>query len=299
MALHAIPPEILRDLLLNIEGEITPACPFAFLLTEPGDADIGPHRGWLEEHDLLAEPPEQDGRLALTPTLRRSLDILARPVRRILVAEVSPEGARRSVHVSDGVEAVVAMFDPQNCQLSDPLDLKAFTAGLVKIIGPPKAKFVPKPIQVHPALLQLLGVALAEGKGQGEPAAMPLSRESCAARLGQVLEDPAAGEMLLDQMIADRILSAEDGAVDIHPAFRPWHEAFTSGHVLEIQRVEFPEGRLQDAQPPVRAYFWGPAGERCLLWPAGGEAGAMLLARPTGKELKSFVGFLVGYAETS
>jgi hypothetical protein len=304
MALHEIPAEVLRVLLLNIDGEITAACPYAFLLTEPGEASLDPHRAWLDEHGLLDAPPEQDGRLALIPSLRRSLEIVARPIRRIIAAEVTPESAHRSVHVSDGAEAVVAMFDQRSCRLSDPLDLKSFTDGLVTIVGPSKAKSAPKPIQIHPALLQLLGVALAEGAGGSEnglepttEAAMPLSRQGCAARLGQLLEDRTQGEELLESLIADQILSADNGAVDIHPEFRPWHEAITSGHVLEIQRLEYPGGRVQDAQPPVRAYFLGPAGKRRLIWPAGDEDGEVLLTRPTAKELKSFVGYLVGYAE--
>jgi hypothetical protein len=85
--------------------------------------------------------------------------------------------------------------------------------------------------------------------------------------------------------------------VDMHPAFRPWHAAITSGYILEIQRLEYPEGRLQDAQQPVRAYFWGPPGERCLLWPAGDQTGEILLSRPTAKDLKTVVGYMVGYAE--
>jgi len=107
MALHEIPAETLRDLLLNIDGEISPACPYTFLLGETQEASLDPHRAWLKAHGLLDTPPEQDGRLALLPSLRRSLDIVARPIRRILVGEVSPQGTRRAVHVSDGAEVVV------------------------------------------------------------------------------------------------------------------------------------------------------------------------------------------------
>jgi hypothetical protein len=311
MALHEIPAETLRDLLLNIDGEISPACPYAFLLGETQEASLDPHRAWLKEHGLLDTPPEQDGRLALLPSLRRSLDIVARPIRRILVGEVSPQGTRRAVHVSDGAEVVVAMFDQQECLLSDPVDLQAFRAGLVKAIGPAKGKSAPKPVQLDPAALRLLGAMAAFVPGESgdasagtsnseeapTPASWPLPRADCVTRLTALVEDAAQGEEILESLIADRILAAEDGTVDVHPAFRPWHEVLSSGHFLEIQRVEFPQSQLQDVQPPIQAYFCGPAGERCLIWPTEDESGEVLLARPTAKDLKSLVGYLVGYLD--
>ena len=311
MALHEIPAETLRDLLLNIDGEISPACPYTFLLGETQEASLDPHRAWLKAHGLLDTPPEQDGRLALLPSLRRSLDIVARPIRRILVGEVSPQGTRRAVHVSDGAEVVVAMFDQQECLLSDPVDLKAFRAGLVNAIGPAKGKSAPKPVQLHPAALRLLGAMAASvpaesgdgsaGAGSSEvaskPAVWPVLRADCATRLTALVEDAAQGEEILESLIADRILAAADGTVDIHPAFRAWHEFVNSGHFLEIQRLEFPQSQLQDIQPPIRAYFCGLPGERCLIWPAEDETGEILLSRPTAKDLKTLVGYLVGYID--
>jgi len=311
MALHEIPAETLRDLLLNIDGEISSACPYAFLLGEPQEASLDSHRTWLEEHGLLDSPPEQDGHLALLPSLRRALDIVARPIRRILIGEVNPQGARRAVHVSDGAEVVVAMFDQQQCLLSDPADLETFRAGLVKVIGPAKAKFSPKPVQLHPAALRLLGAMAASVPAESgddsdrasssaeapTPAAWPLPRKDCVNRLTALVEDAAQGEEILESLVADRILAAEDGNVDIHPAFRPWHELLSSGHFLEIQRLEFPQSQLQDVQRPIRAYFCGPPGERCLIWPTEDESGEVLVSRPTAKDLKSFVGYLVGYID--
>jgi hypothetical protein len=308
MALHEIPAEILRDVLLNIDGEISAACPYAFLLTESGEASLEPHRKWLEEQGLLDTAADQDGRLALIPSLRRALDIVARPIRRILVGEVTPQATRRAVYVSDGAEVVVAMFDQERCLLSDPADLKEFRSALVTAIGPAKGKSVPTPLVLPPAVLRLLGAVSGSGSigsddGAGLAAAKPalagwpMSRSDLEARLGSLLEDKGAGAEAVKGLIADQILAATDGMVDLHPSFRPWHEAITSGHALEIQRLEYPQGGLQDAQPPVRAYFWGPVGERCLMWPAGDETGEILLSRPTARDLKTVVGYLVGYAE--
>jgi hypothetical protein len=311
MALHEIPAETLRDLLLNIDGEISPACPYAFLLGDTQVAPLDPHRAWLKEHGLLDSPPEQDGRLALLPSLRRSLDIVARPIRRILVAEVSPRGARRAVHVSDGAEVVVAMFDQQGCQLSDPVDLEKFRGGLVKAIGPAKGKSAPKPVQLNPVALRLLGAMapfVRGGSGDGSagssnsdesptPASWPLPRVDCVTRLSALVTDAEQGEQILESLIADRILAADDGTVDIHPAFRPWHEGLSSGHFLEIQRLEFPLSQLQDVQPPIRAYFCGPPGQRCLIWPTEDGSDEVLLSRPAAKDLKSLVGYLVGYID--
>ena len=138
MALYEIPPDVLRDLILNIDGKISAASPFAFLVVNAPEASLEAHRPFLEKRGLLDSPPEQEGLLALQPMLRRTLDVLARPIRRVVVSEVSNGKATRAVYVSDGIDVVIAMFDRENCLISDPLDLEAFRDALVKAIGPPK-----------------------------------------------------------------------------------------------------------------------------------------------------------------
>lgn len=309
MSVHEIPADIFRDLLLNIDGEISSASPFAFLLTEEVEGKLDPHLKWLKQNKLLQSPAKQNGRLALQDPLRRSLDILARPVRRILISEIDADGPRRSVHVSDGAQVVVAMFNQTHCIVSDPLDLEAFRDGVLEALGPPpKSKVAPNPYRLHPVGLAFLGSLAAEwvdrsgteDDQQRQPFASldwPIPRSVGEQRLAALLDDPEAGVAALDSLVESQILQEKKGELSIHPTFRPWHEAVTSSTFMEIQRLEYPNSSLAEIQPLVRAYFAGPKGARCLIWPIDGESGEVVLSRPTADEMKSFVNYLVGYAE--
>lgn len=306
MSLHELPADLLRDLLLNVEGEISAACPFAFLLDDESAGELQPHLAWLEEHELLDSPAEQGGRVAIAPALRHALDILVRPVRRILVSELDQQGMRRSVHVSDGAEAVIAMFDSQHCLVSDPLDLESFCTALVEAIGPPKVDPTSPPLQLPTATLGFLGAVTGPWGETGEavdapgrPAlAWPIERADGEERLTALIEDAEMGGEILEALIADHILQASNGKLDIHPDFVDWDRALSAGDLLEIQRLEIPDSDLTQAQPPVRAYFAGKPGERCLLWPAEDEPGQVILTQPTTEELRSVVGYLVGYIDS-
>lgn len=306
MSLHEIPAEVLRDLLLNVEGEISPASPFAFLFTDEVEGELEPHLKWLEKNKLLQSPAKQNGRVALEDPLRRSLDILARPVRRIVVSEVTADGPRRSVHVSDGFEVVVAMFNETHCLVSDPLELEAFRDGVLAELGPPaKSRKAPEPIRTHPSELALLGSLAGEWAGPGADeerqsfAALewPVSRSLAEERTGALLGDSEAALEALDAMTEDEILREAKGELSIHPSFKPYHAALTSSTFMEIQRLEYPDSSLENLQPLVRAYFAGPQGARCLIWPADGETGDVILSQPSVEELKSFVNYLVGYLD--
>lgn len=312
MVIHHIPAEILSALLLNIEGEISAACPYAFLLDGDVDTELEPHLQWLAQQDLLESPAEEDGRVAVAPSLRRVLDILARPVRRILISELGDGGMRRAMHVSDGAQVVVAMFDDENCIVSDPLELETFRDAVVDSIAPLKeGADVPDPVQLPPSVLGFLGAvagpwwaeedAGADGAGPEAPEypqlSWPIDRPEAESRLANLTGDAEFAGELLDGLVDDKILKSYGGKLRIHPDFEPWHKALSSGEFLEIQRLEFPESDLTRTQPPVRAYFAGSRGERILFWPSGTPPGEVLLTRPSADELESIVGYLVGYLE--
>lgn len=311
MPVHRIPAAVLRALLLNIEGEISAASPYAFLLDGDEDGQVEPHLEWLERHELLDSPPEQAGRVAIAPSLRLALDIVARPVRRILVSELGDSGIRRAMHVSDGAQVVVAMFTDETCLVSDPLDLEAFRDALVDTIGAPKnAASALDPVQLKPAVLGLLGAIGGPWWGEGAAGAngsveapdyphldWPVERKEAERRLAGLAGDPEFATEILDGLIADHILTPSDGELDIHPEFRPWQEALSAGEFLEIRRLEFPDSDLARTQPPVRGYFAGPQGGRILFWPAESAEGEVLLSRPSVEELRSVVGYLVGYVD--
>ncbi len=312
MPLHQIPAAVLRALLLNVDREISAASPYAFLLDAQEDGQIEPHLEWLEGNDLLDSPPEQDGRPAIAPSLRLALDILARPVRRILISELDDRGMRRAMYVSDGAQVVVAMFQDERCLISDPLGLEQFRDALVDSVAPPKeSNSAVDPLQLHPSVLGFLGAVVGPWSSADEGAAhgvssdasefpelsWPINRPEAESRLTSLTGDAEFPGQFLDSLVVDRILKSSDGKLDIHPDFEPWHRALSSGKFLEIQRLEFPDSDLTRAQPPVRAYFAGPRGARILFWPAEAPAGENLLSRPSTDELERFIGYLVGYLE--
>ncbi len=303
MARYEIPPEVLRDLIFNIDGEISAACPFAFLLVNESKTTLDSHIPILEQKGLLDSPPEQDGLLAIRPSLRRTLDVLARPIRRVVVSEVRDEHATRAVYVSDGIDTVIAMFDRENCVISDPLDLEAFRDALVAAVGPPKKrKTWPTPYQIHPAVLAFIGAIVGPWNNDNlasfnKPLQWPVSRSDGEARLTELLNDADSAGQLIDSMVEDKILAIEGDRLDIHPNFRTWHEAISSADVLEIQRLEYPESDLERVQVPIRGYFLGSKNERCLIWPMDGDSEEVLLSRPTEDELRGLVGYLVGWLD--
>ncbi len=305
MAQYEIPPDVLRDLLLSIDGEIKGTSPFYFLLVDAEEPSLESHMSLLDQNGLLDSPPEQDGGLlALKPSFRRSLDVLARPIRRVLISEVKDGKGSRSVYSSDGTDVVIAMFDKENCLVSDPLDLEAFRDVLVDAIGPPKKKkSAATPYRIHPATLTFLGAIQGpwntdDGDEFNKKLKWPVARSDAEARLAELVDDAAGAEKLIDSLVADKILSADEGRLDIHPDFKDWYDAIITGDVLEIQRLEFPDSDLQWALPPVRAIFLGTQGNRCLIWPIGNQSDEMLLSRPTGEDLKRIAGHLVGWLDS-
>jgi hypothetical protein len=308
MAIYAIPPDTLRDLLINIEGEIYAASPFAFLLAEGTTGDLEPHLPWLKEHGLLATPARREGRVVLSPGLRRSLDIVAHPIRRIVISEVLPAGRARSVHVSNGAEVVVAAFDEENCILSDPVGLEAFRDGLASAVEGSLARGKrAKPYQFPPEVLALLGAAsgpwspseklAATVEGLNSALEWPMARQAAQARLAMLLDDADSAAQALDSLVEDNILSATNGKLDIHPGFRVYHRAIASGDFFEIRREEIPGGDLTRIRAPVNGMFVGAAGQRVLIWPAGEGSKEVVLAVPTAEDLKSLIGYLVGWLD--
>lgn len=312
MPIHQIPAAVLRALLLNVDGEISSASPYAFLLDAGEEGQIEPHLEWLKENDLLDSPPEQDGKVAIRPSVRLALDILARPVRRILISELSHRGISRAMYVSDGAQVVVAMFDDENAIVSDPLDLETFRDSVVESIGTLKeGADGPDPVQLPPSVLGFLGAvvgpwwaegdASADGADQEAPEypelSWPIERKEARSRLADLTGEAEFAGEILDSLVDDRILKSSDGRLHVHPDFEPWHRALSSGDFLEIRRLEFPDSDLFRTQAPVRAYFAGPQGGRILLWPAESPSGEVLLSRPSVEELRRIVGYLIGYVE--
>jgi hypothetical protein len=303
MALYEIPPDLLRDLLHSVEGEISSASPFRFLLVDAPEPDPESYMAYLEEKDLLDSPPEQDGLLALQPSFRRSLDVLARPIRRILIAESKDGEGKRAVYSSDGNYVVFAMFDQENCLVSDPVELETFRDSLVEAIGPPKkSKAEPKPYQFHPAVLMFLGAIqgpwnVENGSGLNKALKWPVARSDVEERLTELIEDANGADQLVDALIGDKVLSTNDDQLDIHPNFKPWHQAITTADFLEIQRVEIPNGDLRQTLSPVQAFFVGNQGKRCLIWPVGDDSGEVLLLQPSGEDLNGLAGYLVGWLD--
>ena len=305
MAQYEIPPDVLRDLILSIDGEIKGTSPFYFLLVDSEEPSLESHKPFLEQQGLLDSPPEQDGGLlALKPSFRRSLDVLARPIRRVLITEAKDGKGSRSVYSSDGTDVVIAMFDKENCLVSDPLDLEAFRDALVDAIGAPKKKkSAAKPYRIHPATLTFLGAIQGpwnndNGDEFNKKLKWPVARTEAEVRLAELVDDAAGAEQLIESLVADRILSADDDRLDIHPDFKDWYDIIISADVLEIQRLEFPDSDLQRALPPVRVIFLGTQGSRCLIWPIGNRTNELLLSRPSGEDLKGIVGYVIGWLDS-
>ena len=295
MAQYEIPPDVLRDLLLSIDGEIKGTSPFYFLLVDAEEPSLEGHMPFLDQNGLLDSPPEQDdGLLAIKPSFRRSLDVLARPIRRVLISEVKDGKGSRSVYSSDGTDVVIAMFDKENCLVSDPLDLEAFRDALVDAIGAPKKKkSAAKPYRIHPATLTFLGAIQGpwksdSGDGFNKRLKWPVARSAAETRLAELVDDAAGAEQLIDNLVADNILSADDDRLNIHPDFKDWYDAIITADMLEIQR----------ALPPVRAIFLGTQGNKCLIWPIGDQSEEMLLSRPSGEDLKVVAGYLAGWLDS-
>lgn len=304
MSLYEIPAEVFRALLINVDGKISLASPFAFLLNGEFPTSLEPHTDWLEENGCLASDAHEGLPLALVPTLRTALDIVARPIRTITINEVTPKQMRRAVYASDGYEVTTAMFDETSCFVSDPVSLEAFHGDLVEAIGSAAdSRLEGPPFQIHPAVLQMLGLAAGpfgpEDKvpSKSKPArfGFPVARSMFEERLTDQLEDSEAAGEFVDALLADEILIMKKTKVDIHPKFAPWFQAISSGDFLEIQRLEFPDEQVQGALPPVQGLFLGRGENRCVMWPVEPPSDEVILAKPTPDELSEILGYLVGY----
>ena len=304
MALHEFPPDVLRDLLLSTDGEISSASPFRFLVTNASKPDLQAHMEFLESKSLLDSPSEEDGLVVLQPPLRRALDVAASPIRRILVAEAKAGEGKRSVYVTDGSHVVITMFDRETCFLSDPADLESFRDSLVEAIGVPQQKQKRgKTYQLHPTALTFLGAIqgpwnVDNGSGLGKTLKWPVSRKKAEERLTELLEDEDQANALIDALLADSVLGASNGKLEIHPEFEYLHAAMNSADLLEIQRLEIPGGELEKTLAPVQGLFFGTAGQRCLVWPVGDDSDEVLLFQPDGDELKRLTGYLVGWLDS-
>lgn len=307
MAVYEIPTDTFRNLLINIDGEISPASPFAPLLTDEVSGDLEPLLPWLEEHDLLDSPAKQNGKVALLPSLRRSLDVVARPIRGIIVSEIGLESSQRAAYVTDGIDVSIAMLDPNNCRISDPVDLEAFRDDVLIGIGSGGKQSKKNPgYRLHPIVLTILGSLQGPWGDDGNEDApepifqaltWPISRLECEVRLKELLGEDADMEEILGGMIEDNILESENSTLNIHPEFAPWYDRINSGHFLEIQRLEIPDSDISRLSSAVRAVLVGPKDDRVVMWPADDDTGDVLIFKPTAEELLSFVNFLVGWAD--
>lgn len=304
MSLYKIPAEVFRSLLVNIDGDISLASPFAFLASGEFSTSLEPHLDWLEKNGCLASETTEGEPVELVPALRTALDIVARPIRTITISEVTPQQMRRAVYASDGYEVTTAMFDEETCFVSDPVSLEAFHGELVEAIGMGADSEIEQPsFRIHPLVLQVLGMAAGpvgpEDEALSKPKTtrlgFPVARSKFEARLAGQLEDPQAASEFVDALIADEILTLKKTKLEIHPKFVPWYQAISSGDFFEIERLEFPDEQVQRALPPVQGLFLGEGEYRCVMWPVEPPSDEVVLARPTADELGEFVGYLVGY----
>lgn len=296
MTLHTIPPEIMRALLQSIPGPIAPASPFRFLLESDAVSNLENYAPWFKERDLLAEKPGAGG-LALAPGLDRSLQVIAQPRARILISEASKEGGKRAVYVTDGHAVVTAMFDQQNCLLSDPIGLSDFMRGLaleVGVVG--EGVECPPPLRLGPHVLRVFG-ALVEVGLTGYSSADDgkfLSRAMAEETLRYVLEDENLASQMIDDMIADNLLESKDTSLSVHPEFRPWHASLTAGEILEIVWLDLPKGEVPAEPDPRKALFLGGKPVRCALIPVGNGSDEFVLAYMHQSDLQEWLAELAG-----
>ena len=131
-----------------------------------------------------------------------------------------------------------------------------------------------------------------------EKSVRALSEQRAAEVLGEVLNDPVMGSALLVDMIADKLIMAEQDKIWVHPQFVPWHRVIASGAMLEVLRQDIVDGLPpSQATDQQRGVFLGPVTDRCLTWPSPGHPGEVVLTYPTNKQLRDILLFLLGAPE--
>lgn len=312
--LWKIPPAILRDLLYTYRP-VAPACPFGFLFSlspteqsHPNEKaqDTTPwhvHIPWLRQHHILL--PDRD---VLTPAWQQTLQIVSRPRSRIAITDTASEKAHRVMFVSDGQTLVFAMFDRQDCLLSEPFSYPTLVDRLMRAIGVPDvSEDVAQALWTSPQVLKILGALAQEGldvqpRTKPRTPSVPLSEQRAVDILARLLGDREMASALLVDMLADRLLLSERQQLWVHPQFERWHRVISSGRVWEVIHQPLPNGQLPSSieSPPEkqRGVFLGPTAERCLMWPSPSMPDDILLARLERKSLREILLFLLGAPES-
>lgn len=296
--LSKVPPPVMRA-LLQAHAPVLPYSPYAFLLSgqEPPET-LEDHRDWLRENNWLE--PDQ---VTLSPAHKTLAEILARPSRRILIADTTVEKAkektRRMAFVSDGEQIVFAMFDRKNCLVSMPASFAPTLQKLLEAIGTPTQEdALPQPLRLDHRVLHLMGAMTAAGLST-RPSGPSLNgaglSEARAERiLAKILDDPLMGQALLVDLLADRLLLSEKNRVWIHPDFMPWHEYIKATSTLTIQQMSFCEDGTTQSE---KLTFLGPRKQRCAMLPCADNTQEILLARLPQPELQDLLADVIGAPE--
>lgn len=244
----------------------------------------------------------------LTPECQQALQIISHPRSRIAITDTSAEKSRRLMFVSNGSHLVFAMFDRQDCLLSEPFTYSTLVDRLMRSIGiPDSAGEEPLALWTSPQVLQILGALAEEGldvqpKTKPRTPAVALSEARAVEVLTRVLGDRGMASALLVDLLADRLLLSERQQLWVHPQFERWHRVISSGVIWEVIHQPLPEGQLPSTveNPPSkhRGVFLGPTAERCLMWPSPSVPDDILLARLERKSLRDILLFLLGAPES-
>jgi tetratricopeptide (TPR) repeat protein len=283
MRLFEIPPEVCKTLLHESGSPVAPASPFAFLLKGDSLAPLDSHKAWLQERGWL----QADG---LMPALQRALEIVAQPRQRITVTDATPQGFQRAVYVSDGHDAVVAMFTKDHCIVSEPVSRNTLIQDLhEKLAGTSPAYEEPAPLQLRLDVMRVLGVLLKNET---------LIRFSDAdEKLAALFENPMLARQVVNALVEDEILEPQGDELAVHPAFHRYHRAITSNARFEVRVLDLPGGEIPSDPSPRRLFFLGPQGERVLLTPLDGEGEMVGLVGSSPEELKRLVGQTLDFEE--
>jgi hypothetical protein len=294
---------------------MAPACPYAYLLKDQSVKPIDTHLSWLKAQKLLI-PIAEDSSVDMpglrsdsaptgwfwSPTFARSLAIAAQPRVRIRIISSGASGMTAASHVTDNRAIALAQIDTENCLLSEPLPLSDFAERLIAEIGHP-SDTPPIPLRTEHKTIRLLGVLAAAGLGfsdqrkSTDDAPQAMSLQQLTDVLVELFADQQLAEALIQDLLADQLLTKDDEGFWFHTQFAPWHKAISSGEQLEIHRLDLPDGQLPSSteDSSIRLFFLGSKGQRCLVWPVSDQSHDVIIARPQYDDLRALIDTAIGY----
>lgn len=296
MSFHKIPNRTMCALLHHTPGKVAPASPFASLVKEEGYEPIEPHVPWLRQHGLLLEEDTQgQANAVLVPSVQQSLGLIVRPRTGVTVTNVTPGGVESAVYVSDGLDIATAMRGEENCLISEPLKVQHFIEWLAVQIGAPSAQD-PYPVSLRTSLEVMSLVAILASAGltvELQPHQTENLERAEAESVLRELFDADKSVRLIEALIADHLLMDQDELLSIHPNFRFFYEAMSSGEMLEIRRFDFTDGQQRQDSDPIGALFIGPEHARCMVRPVDDDSEEIIFTRPSRESLMHIAKSLV------